>query len=178
MASDSTWELVSLYFKKDSRVDQWGDPDAIDDTHLLRLFDFRSYLGIPVFVTRGVQTSGHSKNSYHYPRKSDKGKPVGYATDIVIPHYDLSSFDLIMDACRFFNGVGFYPHWRWNGQVVGGLHVDSRPLGYNQDGTLDYRESRWLGTLNAEGKQVYRALTFDNLWRVARFPELEDGDTH
>lgn len=178
MASNRTWELVKPFFKKDSKLDNWGDPDAIDDLHLLRLFDFRTYINCPIFVTSGIRMPGTGEKSYHVPRKMPSGKEVGFATDVVIPHYDDSTFDLILDATRFFNGVGYYPHWRWKGQVVGGLHLDSRPLGYDKDGTLNYREARWMGVLRADGKQDYIPMTFENIMKAAKFPKLDDGNSH
>lgn len=163
MASDSTWDKLR-YFKKDSRIDRWGDTLAIDDTHLLRLDDFRHWLGVPVYVLHGVKTTGHTTNSYHYPRKTKEGKLVAYATDVIIPQYDASPYDLVLDATRFgFTGIGYYPNWTYNGLEVGGLHLDSRPLKWNADETINYTHSRWMGVKNAEGKQEYVQLNYHNM---------------
>lgn len=169
MASDQVWEKVQKYFKPDSSIDKWGDPKLIDGTHLLRLFDFREYLGVPIYVTHGVKTSGHSPRSWHYPREDQYGNQIGAcATDIMIPDYPLSPFDLVLDATRFgFTGIGYYPHWRWRGDVIGGLHVDSRPLKWDPDDTLNYSHSRWMGVLRANGKQEYIALSFHNLTKYS-----------
>lgn len=169
MASDRTWKKVSKYFKKNSKIDKWGDVDKISDEFLLALFDFRVYLGCPVYVTSGAKRRGHSKGSWHKSRKTPRGKEVGFcAGDIRVPDYQLTPFDLVMDATRFFSGVGYYPHWRWKGEITGGLHVDRRPLKWDKDKTLNYSHSRWLGILNAEGKQEYIAMTWHNLVKYTK----------
>jgi len=174
MALDKTWDKVNRYFRKNSR-DNWGDTKAIDDEHLLRLYDFRKWLGVPIHVTHGVKTTGHSTKSYHYPRKDKEGILRAYATDIVIPKYKSSPFDLILDATRFgFTGIGYYPHWRWDGVIVGGLHLDSRPLKWDPDETKNYSHSRWLGVLNDEGKQVYIGLSFENLLEYSNYGVTEN----
>ena len=181
MASKETWEKVKKYFRPDSRVDNWGDTDAISDEHLLKLFDFRVYIGVPIYILNGVKDSGHSKGSYHYPRVVG-GKKVGFATDVVIPDYELSPFDLILDATRFgFTGIGFYPHWRYKQKVVGGLHLDSRPLGIDSDGTPNYGHSRWMGILVNNGterkpkyKQEYVALDFANLIAYTNYGDNDE----
>lgn len=164
MASKETWEKVAPYFKKDSKIDNWGDVDAISDEHLLRLYDFRVWLGLPIIVTAGVKTSGHSSGSYHYKKTDKSGKQIGAcATDIIIPDYDDSPFDLVMDATRFgFTGIGYYPHWHYKGKVTGGLHLDSRPLKWDSDDTLNYSHSRWMG-VQIKGKQQYIGLTYHNM---------------
>lgn len=170
MASDETWKKLR-YFKPDSKTDNWGDIHAMDDTHLLRLDDFRHWLGVPIHVTAGVKTSGHSKESYHYPRAVN-GEVKAYATDIVIPDYDATPYDLILDATRFgFTGIGYYPHWKWKGKQVGGLHLDSRPLKWDKDETINFTHSRWLGILNAEGKQEYVQMNWHNI--LLYCPELD-----
>lgn len=171
MASDSTWKKLR-YFKKDSKTDNWGDVKLIQDEHLLRLDDFRHFLGTPVIVTAGVKTVGHEKNSFHYPRKDKSGKLIGAcATDIIVPEYGESPFDLVMDALRFgFTGVGYYPHWRYNGEVVGGLHLDSRPLVWDADETLNYSHSRWMGVMLNE-KQEYVELSFHNMLKYCNLDQ-------
>lgn len=180
MASDETWEKVKRYFKKDSRIDNWGDVDLISDEHLLRLYDFRDWLGLPIYVTHAVKSGGHSAGSFHYPRTDKNGKQIGAcATDIIIPDYDESAFDLILDATRFgFTGIGYYPHWTWKGETVGGLHLDSRPLKWDSDDTLNYAHSRWLGVV-VKGKQRYIELTFQNILdHIEGKPNLEGLKLH
>lgn len=165
MARDETWQFVKKYFKPDSKVDNWGDADAISDTHILRLYEFRSFLGTPVIVTHGVKTSGHAKGSFHYKQKDQWGNEIApCATDIIIPNYQFSPYDLILDATRFgFTGIGYYPHWRYKGEVVGGLHVDSRPV-------TNKAHARWIGYLDENGKQVYTAMNFTTLMKLVGQP--------
>jgi len=180
MACYRTWKKCR-YFNKDSKIDKWGDTKLINGTHLLRLDDFRHYLGIPIYVTSGVKTKGHAKNSYHYPRKNKAGKLIGAcATDIVIPDYEFTPFDLVLDAQRFgFTGIGYYPHWRFNGEIVGGLHLDSRPLKWDKDQTINYKHSRWMAVLNHKGKQEYIGLTFQNMLEYSKYSETIDiGKLH
>jgi hypothetical protein len=171
MATQETWDSVKKYFRPDSKVDKWGDPNAISDAHLFRLYDFRVYLGMPIYVTAGVKTSGHAKKSYHYRETDNSGNVIRQpcATDIIIPDYENSPFDLIMDACRFFNGIGYYPHWKFSGITFGGLHVDSRPHGLDADGTLNYKRAQWMGIIGENGKQRYIPLTFENLIKYTNF---------
>ena len=171
MATQETWDKLR-YFKRDSKVDRWGDPDAIDDNILLRLDDFRHWIGVPVYVTAGVKTRGHARKSYHYPENG------ACAVDIIIPEYMETPFDLIMDATRFgFTGIGYYPHWRWNGEQVGGLHVDVRPLKWDGDETLNYNQSRWMGVV-VDGKQKYIEMDFDNILKYGKGGSEVSEDLH
>lgn len=178
MARAETWQLVSPYFKPKNTTDKWGDPDAIDDEHLFRLFDFRTFLGCPVHVTRGVASQGHSKKSYHYPRKTRDGRVVGLATDVVIPAFDGDIFDLVIEATRFFGGVGLYFNWKYDGKPCPGLHLDSRPLGHDKDSTLNYREARWIGIIGSKGKQEYIPMTSQNILKHSHLLEKSCGDLH
>lgn len=179
MATKETWSKLR-YFKKNGS-DNWGDVDAISDVHLLRLDDFRHFIGVPITVTHGVKTSGHSKKSFHYRKKDKNGLEIGAcATDIMIPDYPGSPFDLMMDAMRFgFTGLGYYPHWKYKGKMCGGLHLDSRPLRWDSDKTINYSHSRWMGIYNEAGKQIYIELSFANLIKYAKYPSDEvDLDIH
>lgn len=177
MACKETWELVKKYFRPDSKIDKWGDPNELSDSHLLRLYDFRTFVNCPIYVTAGVKTSGHEKGSYHYKKIDEHGGVLDpCATDIVIPDYEKSPFDLILDATRFgFTGLGYYPHWKFNGKTVGGLHVDSRPLKWDLDETINYSHSRWMGVLDEKGKQIYIPLTFHNLLKYQIDDKKIDG---
>ena len=156
MASPETWAKLR-YFKKDSPRDQWGSPDLIADELLLRLDDFRHTLGVPVYVTAGVNIGGHKPNSFHYPQNG------ACAVDVVVPDFNGHPVELLWEAMRFgFTGVGFYPHWKFDGRTVGGLHLDLRPLEKDADGTVNYRHSRWLGVMR-DGQQIYLPLTYRNL---------------
>ena len=107
-------------------------------------------------MTSGVRNG--LGNSYHNISRG------ACAVDIVVPDYMETPFDLVMDATRFgFNGIGYYPHWKWKGEIVGGLHLDTRPLKEESDDTLNYSQSRWMGILSPENKQVYIELSFKNM---------------
>lgn len=177
MASDETWSKLR-YFKKNS-TDRWGNAELISDDLLLRLDDFRHYLGCAIHVSRGVATTGHSKNSYHYPKYSGDGRQVGAcAVDVLIPDFVESPFDLILDASRFgFTGIGYYPHWRWRGVVVGGLHLDMRPLKWDQDETINYTHSRWMGIPDGAGGQRYIELNHENLIKHSEYVGDEFDDS-
>lgn len=169
MASKETWDKVKKYFRPDSKIDNWGDAKKISDEVVLRLYDFRVWLNIPIYVTAGVATSGHSKNSFHYEVMG------ACAVDVVIPDYEHSPFDLVLDATRFgFHGIGYYPHWQFHGKTTGGLHLDTRPLKWDLDGSVNYSHSRWMGVLQGQ-KQEYIALTFQNLLTYAKSLDSIEG---
>lgn len=161
MAKPRTWDSLR-FFRKDSPIDNWGDPDAIADYLLLRLDDFRRHIGVPIYVLHG--TGGvHSAASYHYVKNG------ACAVDIAIPEYPLTPIDLLIDVFRFdFTGVGFYPDWKFRGQKAKGLHLDCRPLMWDSDKTKNFRENRWMGVRNPEGKQIYLPLNFENVDKYTR----------
>lgn len=151
MASEETWQKLKFFKKEGSDV--WGDAELIADDLLFRLDDFRRNVGVAVNVLRGVATAGHSTNSFHYPQNGS------CAVDVVLPQYKGRGLELVLEANRFgFTGIGWYPHWRFKGETVGGLHLDTRPLRRDSDGTLNYRYNRWIGVLK-DGKQVYEAMS-------------------
>lgn len=157
MASRETWSKLR-YFKPNT-IDNFGDPDAISDDLLLRLDDFRHFLMCPIYVTSGVRESKSGSSSFH---SRDKG---ACAVDLVIPEYQGHPIDLIFTAMRFgFTGIGYYPHWSWKGIQCGGLHLDTRPLGKDADGTLNYSHSLWMGVM-INGAQKYIGLSYANIIR-------------
>lgn len=156
MASEETWKKLK-FFKPYNTSDNWGDPNAIDDSLLFALDDFRRFLGVPVYVTVGVADSGHSEKSYHYREQG------ACAVDVVIPGYEHGPANLVLSALRFgFTGLGWYPHWQYGGKTVGGLHLDMRPLKWEEDFTINYQHSRWIGVPNA-GKLTFLPLTIENI---------------
>lgn len=158
MASKETWAKLR-HFRPDSTTDKWGEPDAINDALLLHLDDFRNFLGVPFYVTSGVRVDDPSKPSYHSRRKG------ACAVDVVIPQYEGHPIDLILAAMRFgFTGIGWYPHWEWNGIKCGGLHLDMRPLGQDPDGTENYGHSQWMA-IKVKNSQRYIPLTYANIVR-------------
>lgn len=155
MASIETWKNVD-FFKPTDTPDNWGDPAAIADGLLLRLDDFRRFLGVPVYVSSGVRTN--NPKSFHHPVNG------ACAVDIVVPDYKDSAMDLVLDAERFaFHGIGYYPHWAWGSRTCGGLHLDTRPYKRKKDGTF-FKGSRWMGIMQGD-KQNYIALNYENMVR-------------
>lgn len=156
MAKAETWEKAR-YFRPDHTTDKWGDADEICDDLILRLDDFREFVGCKVFVTAGVKQAGHKKASYHYKENG------ACAVDIMLPDFKGTGLDLLLAAERFgFTGIGYYPDWRWLGKKIGGLHLDMRMEGMDENGTIDYRQSRWMG-VEIAGRQVYLALNCENI---------------
>lgn len=161
MASKDTWQTLR-YFKTDGSVDNFGDVDAIDDVLLFRLDDFRHFLSCPFYVTSGVRPETDGRSSYHTRSKGS------CAVDIVIPEYKGHPIDLIFAAMRFgFTGIGYYPDWEFKGIKCGGLHLDTRPLGIDADGTSNYGHSLWMGVKTKEG-QKYIPLTYSNIIRTIK----------
>ena len=157
---ENVWDKLH-FFKPENTIDNWGEPERINPELLLKLDDFRSALGTFIIVTSG--TGGeHSPNSQHY---------LGNAVDIVVPKFKGSLLDLYLIVERFnFNGIGLYDGWKYKNKVVGGLHLDMRPLKTDEDGTLFYRTNRWLGVskkVKKRGKfvttQKYHSFNEDNL---------------
>lgn len=169
MASKETWNKLN-YFKKDSSTDKWGDADAICDDLVLALDDFRRFIGVPFYITNGVSITGHASKSFHYRENG------ACAVDGVPKGYKKKPIDLILDASRFgFRGIGWYPHWKIGGKVVGGLHLDWRPLQWEEDFTLNYGLSRWIGVPTSsyiDGKLVeklsYYPMTEENIIKFGR----------
>ncbi len=83
----------------------------------------------------------------------------GIATDIIFSGKKREELlDLYIEIERHnFAGIGIYPHWKIDGEEVGGFHLDSRPL---KSGC----GARWLCIL-VNGKQEYIALNKKNLLR-------------
>ena len=162
MAKAETWEQLKYFHKGEN----WGDPHAIADDLLLVLDDFRRYVGASIHILHGVKETGHARKSYHYKVNG------ACAVDIVVPKYPGSPVDLLLTCLRFpFSGVGYYPHWQYNNEQVGGLHLDTRPSKQDPDGTTNYRYNRWLGVLR-DGRQVYLAMNWKNIQKYV----LKEGE--
>ena len=124
--------------------DIWGDPVLMNFELLKRLDEFRTFINKPIIVTCGTN-GNHATKSRHFS---------GEAVDVVIPG-SVSHLDSILNAFRFFGGIGFYPHWKYNEEIVGGLHLDLRP----QSTTM----AQWMGVLDPSGRQIYLPLNEKNL---------------
>jgi len=155
------WEDLK-YFKKDSKIDKWGNPDKMDPFLLLYLDEFREAIGTPLIVTSGYRAGDPAQHG------------LGRAVDVVAPEFKGPLFDLYLIAERFnFGGIGVYRDWLYDGKRIGGLHLDTRLL----MGSYQIQKcmaARWLcirpGTLGSLDpkdilgtKQVYIALTHENL---------------
>lgn len=125
----------------------WGDlsivsQDLVDKIHL-----FCEEIESRFIITSG--TTGAHKADWHA-----KGMAVDGIPECVIknPH---KLFDCFLAASRMgFGGIGFYPYWRYNGAVVGGLHLDVRPGLFT---------AYWMGVEDSSRKQSYIDLTYENL---------------
>lgn len=151
----SAWDKV-LYFKKDSKTDNWGDPDLIEDELLLKIDRFRYACGSPVIITSGAGGK-HREGSFHYK---------GQALDLIILNRPkiVHPIDAIFKAFKCgFTGIGYYPDWRYHGMQVGGYHLDIGDRPGNRIGT-------WMGVLKPDSKGIklvrdYIALDHQNLKR-------------
>lgn len=126
--------------------ENWGDTSIIKYP-LVKLLDvFRGRIGKPVKILCGTQ-GDHVNGSKHY---------IGEAVDIVFPWATKEElWDMYILAVKVgFRGIGVYPHWKLDGQEIGGLHLDIRET----DEIVS-----WLGILDNQGKQVYIPATRANL---------------
>lgn len=143
MSSD-VWASLK-HFKRDSTIDNWGDPNKISALLLIKLDALREFLGTPVIVTSGFRnhdTGQHGK---------------GLALDVVVPQWEKSFLDFYLAAERFaFKGLGVYKGWKYRDREVPGLHIDERDL----DGGY---AARWLGIGNSKKINQYMPLTVENL---------------
>lgn len=135
----SIWDQLK-YFRKDSKVDNWGDPEKINQTLVWKLEQVRTKLGLPLVVTSGYRPQ--SKGSQH---------AFGLALDVVAPTYSGSYLDLYFILERFqFKGLGLYRGWHYQGVEVKGFHVDERSLQESQGMT-----ARWLGIKLEKSTQYF-----------------------
>lgn len=125
----------------------WGDVGIISQSLVDKVDLFCQEIGSRFIVTSG--TGGIHKADWH-----SKGLAVDGIPECVIanPH---KLFDCFIAASRMgFGGIGIYPYWRYNGSVVGGLHLDVRPATFT---------AYWMGIEDAARKQSYIELTYENL---------------
>jgi len=136
------WKELN-YFRKH---ENWGEPEKLSDSLLFKIDNARAYINSPFIITCGTQ--GKHKSKLH---------GEGLALDFII----LSKkhpIDLLISIERFdFGGIGYYPHWQYNGRTTGGWHVDVRTVEEHQGG------ARWMGVLGENGKQKYVSLSLHNL---------------
>ncbi len=122
----------------------WGDPNKLDLQLLLKLDSFAEQCGGRVVVT-----------SAYRPASDGSQHKVGKAADVMVIGTKLRLIDLyhLAERCGF-QGIGIYPAWRYNGTILGGLHVDVR------DTTGPH--AKWMG-IAVGTKQIYIGLTNENL---------------
>lgn len=134
------WDELK-YFKPN---ENWGDPDKIDHHLLIALEAFRELIKEPIHVNCGTQGE-HVPNSLHYQ---------GKAVDVCFPEIKKPLIDYYFFAERVgFGGIGVYPYWRYNNQIIGGLHLDVRDVGV---------ASRWIG-VKIDHKTQYFGFNWENL---------------
>lgn len=130
---------------------EFVEPAKMKEDFLLRLDEFRDFIKSPQIITFSTNGS-HTEGSQHYQ---------GLATDNVFPEWKGSLFGLYLIAEQFgFTGIGIYPKWRYNGNIIGGLHLDYRRL-------HNYRGARWIGLRerqeNGNYENMYYGLSAKNL---------------
>jgi hypothetical protein len=77
----------------------------------------------------------------------------GLAVDIVAPAYMNRLMDIYLAAEKcLWTGIGVYPNWKLNGDIIGGLHLDLRKG----------PPARWMG-LGSGKNQQYVGLTVKTL---------------
>lgn len=160
----SIWQSLKYF----SEYENWGNPQGIDPKLLMILDAYRGELGLPLYVSVGQATSGHSEKSAHYPDKNG----ISYAVDVFPLRFDSPSkslLDCFFLATRYpFSGVGLYPYWRYthpkNGINIvekGGLHLDTSPY---RNMPAMRASGHWLGVPGGEeNKQKYLEVTKWNL---------------
>lgn len=107
-----------------------------------KLEAFATELKTDLYVTSGLRVGDPGEH----------GK--GLAADILAPGFPggLLAFYLAAEHSNVWRGIGVYPAWRFDGKVIGGLHVDIRAG----------KTARWMGLGTGKG-QTYVALTPENL---------------
>ena len=83
-----------------------------------RLDSLRGLITLPIIITAGYDSHGHSSDSYHY-----KGKAV----DIIICTDMTMREQWEYIKISGFNGVGVYPEWKYK-DFKGGWHLDVRDI--------------------------------------------------
>lgn len=144
MKTKEYWETVKYF----SPNENWGDVERIDPSLILELDRFRHKVATPIIITCGTQGK-HIDGSFHY---------LGLALDIMFPEKEKKDIpDLFLQALKFqFRGIGIYPDWKYKDKVIGGMHVDYRPI-------KAYPEPKatWIGV-----SKSYLAADMSNLYHL------------
>jgi len=127
--------------------ESWGDKNIISPELVSKVDAYCRFLGTKIFVTKNGGTQGFHKADWHW-----KGMAVDFIPEILIQKR-MTLFDCYIAAMRFkLGGVGVYAHWKYNGEITGGLHFDVRPEAHT---------ATWFGVL-INGKQEYIAANLEN----------------
>lgn len=145
MATGNIWERLRYF----NRSENWGVPSKISSQLLLKLDQTRHFLNTPMHVNRGFDPSA-AKTSTHLE---------GKAVDLVLPECRRHPVDILIAIERFdYGGIGYYPHWEFRGEMIGGWHLDVR---VREKHTAS---ARWMGVYDKDqGRQIYVALSYKNL---------------
>jgi len=114
MMTEEQWGKIKHFNMKEN----WGDPYKMSFDLLKRLDALREFIGFPIYVLCGYETSGHTEHSMHY---------VGKAADVYCKNIGLLDFYLISERFNF-GGIGVYVFP--NGSKF--LHLDVRETDLEQ----------------------------------------------
>src|SRR5687767_8066128 len=128
--NDLDWKQIRNFNKSEN----WGDPQLLVFDFIHMVDQYRSFLGYRMVVSSGTQGE-HGQSSLH---------PSGRAADFVFPELTpVRLFDCFLAATRFeFTGIGIYPHWKSDGRVCGGIHLERRDLSQMLE---PERKRYWMG---------------------------------
>ena len=140
------WDRLRYF----SKTENWGTPSKMSGRLLLLLDESRHYVGSRFYVSRGYDLNSSPKSTHR----------EGKAADILLPDCSRHPLDILISLERFdWGGIGYYPHWKFGNDVIGGWHLDVRSRAKHE------ASARWMGVLDENGKQKYVALSYTNLCR-------------
>lgn len=147
------YELLKNFNIKEN----WGDPLLMSKKLLFTLDFYREKIGLPMIISAGYATKGHSLRSQH---------GEGNAVDLVIPKLELTInniFNLLIETFNFnFNGIGFYFGHEYKGLSVASLHLDVRSL------SQFVARKKWLGIVKFNNKIEYSDMTYGNISKYCK----------
>lgn len=129
-----------------------------------RLADVVGQANAAVLISPNEDALGRHGGALGRSRHNVDAYGLVYATDVLLPHVDLTDEPLarrVIDlACEVFGGVGLYLEW----QPHNGLHLDSRP--HKRDGS----SATWC---RADGEY----LALDEAWPRWRAKQEREATT-
>lgn len=131
---DSDWKNIQFFTPNEA----WGDTGLIRLELVTALDAYRKAIDTPILITCGTQ-GVHAKKSQHY---------LGLAIDAVFPEKEVWDLPTLsqMAIAHFGFSCGIYPHWKYMGYKIGGIHLDVRPppqkswIGLEDGSYLPYTE--------------------------------------